>query len=104
LRPTQRFKYGFVGISGHLTSFLKCSHDTCCATPGLPHSDADETRRACRAPRGPCTRPRIFIPAPVDRHGNVSPRVAAMLPLRRDPALAIASEPRFRNHTLPQSN
>jgi hypothetical protein len=28
LRPPQRFKYRFVGIRGHLTSFLKCSYDT----------------------------------------------------------------------------
>jgi hypothetical protein len=27
LRPSQRLEYDFVGISGHLTSFLKCSHD-----------------------------------------------------------------------------
>lgn len=28
LRPPQCFKYSFVGIRGHLTSFLKCSYDT----------------------------------------------------------------------------
>lgn len=28
LRSPQRFKYSFVGIRCHLTSFLKCSHDT----------------------------------------------------------------------------
>lgn len=28
LRSPQRLKYRFVGIRGHLTSFLKCSYDT----------------------------------------------------------------------------
>ncbi len=44
LRSPQRFKYRFVGIRGHLTSFLKCSYDTFMPTRHCATGDARSTR------------------------------------------------------------
>ncbi|EDZ97797.1 hypothetical protein BH160DRAFT_6898 [Burkholderia sp. H160] len=44
LRSPQRFKYGFVGIRGHLTSFLKCTYDTFMPTRHCATGDARSTR------------------------------------------------------------
>ncbi|MGF6410549.1 hypothetical protein OKW37_002219 [Paraburkholderia sp. MM5482-R2] len=51
LRSPQRFKYRFVGIRGHLTSFLKCSYDTFMPTRHCATGDARSTRSWSEARR-----------------------------------------------------
>jgi hypothetical protein len=99
LRPSQRLKYGFVGISGHLTSFFKCSHDLF-VRDTMARQSTRASRMAGDFPRRSAipTLAAVFFGPRVNAVLAFCFQMAAMRPYRRDGPRAEMSE----YHTLPQ--